>query len=523
MFKKESLYINVVKHDSQLKLEYKKLSNNAIIETNNSNFLAETDILPQDIAQKLNASQEEIDFTYISTLLLSDTTTLVPKELSSKMKDCEIGKFNHEYDLAVLKTTLFETKNFFVKTGVDYIYSAFHIMNLHLEKNVCTNELLVLIYNDKAYLLMLNNAGIIVEHKILDLPTYESVKITHFYEDNLEAQKLYDEIYYLEISSIIQNVTSEFYSKKKSTSFVEKVTILYAIKQLRAEEIDKLASDLMLKVEYIPVNIDEELFELSRDLRTQKSFVKPRKKRKRRDFKYLYFIIFLGLIIAGLYKFYTLLDIDRFIPNFTKEEYVVQNNSLKLPDHVYSNDKIEQKLKTIFETVPDGVMIENLKLDTNNLEMEIFSKDESSLALFKSSIYPIFENSKIENLTPTLNANFKALVLAHGFNEQKKEYKSFSKEYILDEQMSIERVSEQLKIMFPESSLVRYLSSEEKNYLRFNFIINAVFANPNEFFNLISNLNSELYSIDISYPINIRKVKDKLEIEFNLGFNQEKN
>ena len=79
MFTKESLYINAIKYDTQFKLDYKKLSDNEIVQTNNSVFLVSEDILPQDIAHKINASQEEIDETFISTLLISDTTRLVPK------------------------------------------------------------------------------------------------------------------------------------------------------------------------------------------------------------------------------------------------------------------------------------------------------------------------------------------------------------------------------------------------------------------------------------------------------------
>ena len=101
MFTKESLYINVIKYDSQLRLDYKKIRNEQIIDTNNSIFLVYDDILSSEIAQKLNLSQEENDFTYISTLLISDTTKLVPKSLSGKLKDCEIAKFNNEFDIAV--------------------------------------------------------------------------------------------------------------------------------------------------------------------------------------------------------------------------------------------------------------------------------------------------------------------------------------------------------------------------------------------------------------------------------------
>ena len=40
----------------------------------------------------------------------------------------------------------------------------------------------------------------------------------------------------------------------------------------------------MLQVEYHPVNIDEELFELSKDKHLKKSFTKPRKKVKKRNY-----------------------------------------------------------------------------------------------------------------------------------------------------------------------------------------------------------------------------------------------
>ena len=112
---KESLYINVIKYDSQLKLDYKKIKNEQIIHTDNSVFLINDDILSTDIAQKLNTSQEENDFTYISTLLLSDTTKLVPRALSAKLKDCEIGKFNNEYDIAVLKQHFLRRKTILQK------------------------------------------------------------------------------------------------------------------------------------------------------------------------------------------------------------------------------------------------------------------------------------------------------------------------------------------------------------------------------------------------------------------------
>ena len=66
MFSKEYLYINAIKYKTQLKINYKKLNNNDIVETNASTFLAYDEIMGRDIATKLVSNQSEIDNTYIS-------------------------------------------------------------------------------------------------------------------------------------------------------------------------------------------------------------------------------------------------------------------------------------------------------------------------------------------------------------------------------------------------------------------------------------------------------------------------
>ena len=282
MFTKESLYINVIKYNNQLKLEYKKLRNDEVIKSDNSTFLVDNDILPQNIVQKINTLQKEDDFSYISTLLLSDTTKLIPKSLSSKIKDCEIVEFNKDYDIVVLKTTLFETQNYFGKTGIDYIYSAFHIMNQHIERNKSKNELLFFIYNNKAFVLIVVKLGNIVYNETIDLLTFDSVKRTHFYEDDLEGQKLFDELYFLELTQTIQKILDDLYSKRKDEVFVQKVSILHVLKILTKEQLSQLSQELLLKVDDYSVNVDEEIFKLAKQKDSKNSFIKHRKKKKRK-------------------------------------------------------------------------------------------------------------------------------------------------------------------------------------------------------------------------------------------------
>jgi hypothetical protein len=531
MFTKESLYINAVKHDNQLKLDYKKLNNEEIIDTNNSVFLVENNLLlPLDITQKLNSSQKEIDNTFISTLLINDTTKLIPKVLSSKLKDCEIAKFNNDFDIAVLKSTLFETQNYFSKTGIDYIYSAFHLINLHIDKNVSRSEIIVLLFNSKAFIVILDASGIIVHNTILDLPSFETIKKTHFYEDDIEGQKLFDEIYHLELNEMIHNTLNTFYEKKSNT-FVEKVTILYVLKQLSEEQIQQLSEDLLLKVEYHPVNIDEEIFELSRDKHLKKSFTKPRKKKKKRDFTNLYIFFFMVFIGFLSYWAYLTIDFKSLYLDFLKKDKITiekaQNvkiieNVLELPNHITLNDKIEQKVKSVLETIPDEIFIKELKIDKDILELKgNFLKENTFADTLKPNLRKLYKEANFTNLSIDKKINIEGVVLAKNDVELSKTYKFYNKQYLVDEFIPLEGVTEQLKILMPVGSIIKLnTTTSSSSVTRFMYTVNILIREPKEFFNVIELLNNELYSIHISYPLSMVKTPAGIEAEFILVFNQ---
>ena len=525
MFTKESLYINAVKYDTQLKLDYKKLNNEEIIDVNNSVFLVDNDLLPFDIAQKLNSSQQEIDSTYISTLLLNDTTKLVPKAISSKLKDCEIAKFNNEFDIAVLKTTLFETKNYFIKTGIDYIYSAFHLINLHIDKNISRSEIIVFLFNSKAFIVILDAAGIIVHNTILDLACFDTIKKTHFYEDDIDGQKLFDEIYYLELNEIIHNTLNTFYEKKNNI-FVEKVTILYVLKQLSQEQIEQLGEDLLLKVEYHPINIDEELFELSRDKHLKKSFIKPRKKKKKRNYTNLYIFLFILVVAILAYQVYLRVDFNNFFKSETASSKTIDiqkiEEVLELPDHLTLNDQIEQRVKSIFDTIPNEVFLNELKIEKNILELKGNFLNESVFATaLKPNLSKLYKDVVYSTSSSDKKVNIDGVVLARNEIELNKTYKTYNKEYLTDEFMALDRVTEQLKILMPIDSIIKFNTTASNSTItRFVYSVNILVKDPIEFFDMIGVLNNELYSIHIAYPISMLKTKAGIEIEFALVFNQ---
>ena len=527
MFTKESLYINVVKYDNQLKLDYKKLSNEQITTTDNSVFLVDNDSgLPLDIAHKLNSSQSEIDNTYISTLLINDTTKLIPKVLSSKLKDCEIASFNNDFDIAVLKTTLFETKNYFAKTGIDYIYSAFHLINLHIDKNVSRSEIIVFLFNSKAFIVILDAAGIIVHNTILDLACFDTIKKTHFYDDDIDGQKLFDEIYYLELNEIIHNTLNAFYEKKNNV-FVEKVTILYVLKQLSQEQIEQLAEDLLLKVEYHPINIDEEIFELSRDKHLKKSFIKPRKKKKKRNYTNLYIFLFIVLVGFLAYQVYLRVDFNELFKKETISEKTADiekiENILELPDHIALNDQIEQRVRSIFETIPNEVYLKELKIEKNILELKGNFLNEAAFSTsLKPKLNKLYKEVVYSTSSSDKKVNIDGVVLSRNDIELNKTYKKYDKQYLTDEFMALDRVTEQLKILMPIDSIIKFNTTASNSTItRFVYSVNILVKDPREFFDMIDVLNNELYSIHIAYPISMVKTQAGIEIEFVLVFNQQ--
>ena len=88
--------------------------------------------------------------------------------------------------------------------------------------------------------------------------------------------------------------------------------------------------------------------------------------------------------------------------------------------------------------------------------------------------------------------------------------------------MPIIRVTEQMKILFPENSTVEFKDSLKKDIITFNYLVNVVIQKPIEFFEIIDRLNRELYSMNITYPISFVKTEAGIEAEFTVEFHQPK-
>ena len=520
MFSKESLYITAIKYKAQLKINYKKLQNNDIVETNSSTFIAKDDILGRDIAMKLNAHSSEIDNTYISTLLIQDETTLIKKN-KLKSKEYTVSSLNEQYDVVISKNTLFETKNYFEKCGIDYIFSAYHILNLHVEQNPCNNNLVILLFNNQAFCLVLNSKGEIVFNKRIELTSFEEIKESDFYENEILGQKLYDEVYALELHEAIKNTIEEFYTISKNT-FIEKISLLYNLKLISDEQIEKMNQEFMIEVTYHPISVDEELFELAKDKHTHKSFIKPRIK-PRNGFKSLTLTLSIIAIILALA--YTIVPFDKILgkkeSQTTREEVI---NVINLPDHIEKNTLIENRVLHSLEMIPYDVVLKELLFEKNSLKIDaqLLNKD-TFIKVIQPELLKFYKMTNINFEDDNKSVILDGVISAEGLKNKKVvKFKDYRDTYMTNEFMPIITVTEQIKMLFPKDAIVTFKSSFKSEVVTFNYLVNVIIQKPLDFFEIVNTLNNELYSINIYYPLSFVKTEAGIEVEFTLQFHQPK-
>ena len=469
---------------------------------------------------------------------------IIKKDDLTHNDDYNIVSLNPSFNVGIRNSILFEDVHYFDKTGLDFLYSPFHILNLHVEQNPSGNHLVILLVDNHLYLLILNENSEIVYHSIKTLTSFEDIKQTEFYETEVVGQKLFDEVYYFEIQNLMQSVITEFYETQNDV-FIEKIVILYTLKQLNDHQIHALKDDLLIDIKYHPISIDESLFELSKEnVERPKSFIQVRKKSKQsKNSSWLILTILTTLLAAALVYYFVYEDkknlsskkeemlfkkLKKTKEALKKEEMnknvvskvQIPEVQVKLPNHIIKNRDIEKRLLTLFDLIPYDVLLKEitLKADESNIDAT-FLKDDIYIKSMQTPLSKLYEYSEIkfEDIDATiLNASV--------FNHQRILEKEVAlialPSYIKDEFLPQDRVYDQLKTIFPKNGIIKFQSSFTSDVLTYNYTINIIVSSPLEFFEIIEDINKELYSMNISYPVMLRKTIDGIEVEFNFQFHQ---
>lgn len=528
MFGKDSQFISILKYNTQLKIDFKRLKNENLDKTEESTFIIHDEILSRDISTKINQWQEAVPKTFISTLCLCADEKIINKT-NKKLVDYSKVQLNNNFDVVVKKEKLFEVEHYFEFTGLDYVFSPFQVLNLHLEQNPTSNTLVVLTVSDYIYIVIVNELNKIVFNKIHKVPEFRDIKESRFYESDVLGQKLYDEVYSLELQNFISKTLTEYY-KNKSDNFVEKIDILYTIKQLSDEQIQEIEDDLMISVHYHYISLKDSIYELSRGPnRLIQSYVKPRVKKGKSSTKWviLLLIFLLALSGSGIYYKEKVIDFVQKIKELKKEEpkEVFVEKQIALPNHININNELKDDLIILLDSIPYDMVIDSLevKKDNSTITGKMLAPDS-----YIKDIQPkLLQFYKYSNIQVKDSKNIALDVMIYNsdpiLKDSKALYNKTLPNYLGDGFMPVKRVSDQLKIILPKSAVLVYESTFNLDISTYNFKVNMVINSPIEFLKLLDGLNKELYSINISYPIILLKNQDSsIEASFGLQFNQNK-
>ncbi|QOG12670.1 hypothetical protein [Arcobacter sp. FWKO B] len=523
-----AIYINIIKLPNQLKLDYKLIKNNNILKSDQASFLVYDETMTKDILFKIQALQKENKHNYISTLLNTKEQFIC--------SDAELSNFNPiEYDFVKLynknnvvtpKNVVFETKHYFDKSGLDYIFSPYQILTHYLLDNPSKNNVLVLIISNIVYIMITDEISTSIYTSINELTPFEEIKHSKFYDDEIKAQVLFDEIYFFELQEILKSVLEEFYTKY-GKSFIEKINILYTLKQLDTTKIEALKEEFMMDVSYHHISLENYMYELANSKTTKKSFILPRKKPA--NLETIGWISAASMATIGtLYLIYNFYNTPVNIPQSTSTEQTIQTTDITkniiLPNHISQNNTVSSLIQELFSTIPYNVVLKELIVNSDGsilvcdfLEKDLFVK------LLKSEMLKYYEDSSIrfddeESILPIYTGiikNTSAKYVAPSQPIQNLEYKQTSFSYTL--------MQDTIQPVLPENSQLIYVKTYLENGFSKNlFELNLEIQTPSEFFELIEKINSLNYSVTVESPIRFVKENDveHINLKIYISFNQ---
>lgn len=519
-------YINVVKLPNQLKVDYKVIRNGNIIKSDQASFLTYGDAMTQEILFKLESLQKEDKYNYVSTILNSSEQFICPNNQISKYNESQYD-FIELYDKTTIvtpKNVVFETKHFFEKSGIDYIFSPFQVLTHHILDTPVKNNMVALIIANIVYIMITDSTSTIIYNSIKKLTPFEEIKNSNFYDDDIKGQKLFDEIYFYELQDIIKEVLEEFYNTKEN-SFVEKISILYTLKQLDNNEIKVLEDTFGVNVSYHMVSLDNYMYELANSKRAKKSFILPRNKRNIKSEYLLWIGSAAAASLATVYLVYSM-----YTPKINQQKeqssqmQVEKQELLRvlLPDHISRNLYVNSEIKKIFDSIPYNVVLNEVVLDSKDsiivcdfLEKDTFVKQIKPIMLDMYENSTIVFNNEDENISPILIGVIKNTNLKINNDLKFSSYNNTTFSYTL--------MQDSLKNILDPNSQIIYYKSDIKDDIQQNlFEIILKVSSPQEFYNFVDKLNALDYSVSIEYPI--RFVKDSqdnsIDVKFHLSFNQ---
>jgi len=523
-------YVNILKQNKQLNLDYVILQDKKILKQEQSSFLVIDNNMPQDALFKLDTLQKNIPNTYLSSLFEGNRQKVIPTK-DVDVIGYEAVRLDSKYSIVAPKNEITSAARYFANSGIDYIVSPFIILYEYIQDKSVKNSLNVLIYNNILYVMILNDLKQIVSSEVKELTPFEQVSDKSFSDDEIVDQKLYEEVHFLEIQQFLNDMVQQYYSEYDDVEFLEQVKILYTLKPLSDEQINSIYETIMVDVSYESIEIGNYLAQITqKDDVNKYSFIDPRIKKQNKNTMIWVILALVSILAVGAVVYNTILnkpeiieekvqkkEIQKKAKEIVKKEIIVEKE-VEFPNHIFLNNRVLQDIYMLFDIVPYDAILKDLEINkANSTYVCIFTPDSKSLEDMQVKLLNVYKDSKVllkhqnKTMLNTIIENEQVLEAGKPIHYSKYDKFAF---------LSIGKATEYLNKLLLNDSIIKFIEKESKEYLVYKFSVKSVVKTPKEFFDFIEKVNNQNISILLDYPIVFSKLNEGIEIKYNLLLNQ---
>ena len=458
------------------------------------------------------SKQNEIKESYISTLLDCKSEKLIHSDESYDTEKYAMIELSDEYNVIVPKIDVVKTAHFFANAGIDYVFSPAQVLrNLFLE-NPSNDTLNILLLNDKVHIMHISkdNKIIYVTEK---MTKFADVSKSEFFDSEINEQKLYDEIYYLEILAKISSVV------ELNQLNVYKLSIYYDIKQLSSSDLKNLEDYFAVATSYKKANILDSILHLVTSKQKHKSYVIPRSKKASKVLA----IGIVGAILSGILAFFVVYFVNMMFEGEPQKRIQPKQQAqiATLPNHKLINEALIKELNFLFDSIPASATLNSLVINSKGsvLECDFANKTAYQADMYKRLLL-FYQKSKIDY--KSAKSPYFAIVA----NETKLDgnlTKDKNKEYKFEKNHDAQDSEKILSGLLSQNARIEFQTQIDNiKFSTFIFKVQFLITSPKEFFDFVESLNRLNYSVHLSEPVSFSKSQNGIEIQTMVLFNQSK-
>lgn len=510
--KQKQQFISLYQVDNQLKIGYQVYERHKLLINQTSSVLSSKERLPKELEMIFEAKQSEIKESYISTLIDCKSEKLILATQTFDSDKFAMIELSDEYKIIAPKIEVVKTAHFFANAGIDYVFSPAQILrNLFLE-HPSNDTLNILLLNDKIHIMHISkdNKIIYVTEK---MTKFSDISKSEFFDSEINEQKLYDEIYYLEILAKISSVI------EANQLNIYKLSIYYDIKQLSSADLQNFEDYFAVATSYKKANILDSILHLITSKQKHKSYVIPRSKKSSKVLA----IGIIGAIFSGMLAFFAVYFVNAMFENEPVKKVQAKPivKTAILPSHKTINESLIKELNFLFDSIPASATLNSVVINSKGSVLECdFANKIAYQKEMNGRLLLFYQKSKIDY--KSAKSPYFAIVAnevkldANMTAGQTKEYK-YEKKY--DEQTAQKIIS---GLLSKNAKIEFQTQMDNTKFSTFVYKVQFLITSPKEFFDFVESLNRLNYSIHLSEPVSFSKSENGIEIQTMVLFNQAK-